>query len=519
MGSLRRCTVQARHRSPPRFEAPAVDLQFLRSRNQVNGEQRPAPARHGQPAPPTAAPGQAAETEPILRLQRLAGNRAVREALGSGQPPVPVQRRRRRAAPKAPTADERRHTRATALKGADARGLLKARLPFALSVMTEAQVGQMQRVLDATVVNPEVEKEAAALDRKSVIRDFGYRQDRDPKITRQADRVRKDYLKIREGDRRIRLDHTKLLTRDALSPRTDNPDEASYLNRVAFTLEKRGIYLRFNPKPMRDPEDPSVWTIDPRNFDTWLSLGPEGGVIPTNDGRIDRDALLKTQLLGAGYYENVSIGPAQSTLKREIKRLENAIELGIEHHTMLQKIRDGAFPGVAETVDLFGGADFPDTSSFDRAHKFVVRALELNVSGNLAGSRAYLVVASAFVRNGALLLKQYLDDTNSGGERALTVLKVAKVAGEVAGVALAVTGVPGLVRGGVRLAAGETGAAAAADIQATAAKVADEYIATAGHTADELRVIRAMKGPKGSVAGGVKPGTSAGAGQGFHKLY
>ena len=46
-----------------------------------------------------------------------------------------------------------------------------------------------------------------------------------------------------------------------------------------------------------------------------------------------------------------------------------------------------------------------------------------------------------------------------------------------------------------------------------------QRIKSAGHGADELSAVRAMKGPKGSVAGGVKPGTSSGAGQGFHKGY
>lgn len=463
---------------------------------------------------PDAGPAQR-----ILRLQRLAGNRAVGELLGvnragpaGSRPPRPAVQRKPSAA------DVRRRTRATQLKGADARALLKARLPFALATMSEGQIGQMQRVLDAAVVNPEVQKEAAALDKKSVIRDFGYRKDRDPRITRQADKVRKDLVRVSDADTRIRLDSKPLLTKDALSPRTDNPDEATYLARVAYTIEKRGIYLRFVPKPMRDPEDPSVWTVDPRNFEAWLSLGPSGDAIPTKDGQVDRESLMKTQLLGAGYYENVHAGPAQSTLKREIKRLTDAIEMGIDHHNMLQRIRNDAAPGVAEASDLFGGADFPDTLFFDRAHKLVVRALELNVGGNLQGSKAFLLMASVLTRQGASQLKAYVDDTSSGADRVVTVLKVAKTAGEVAGVALAITGIPGLVRGGVRLVAGE-GAVGAAEVGAAEVKYIDGYIKSAGHGADELSAVRAMKGPKGSVAGGVKPGTSSGAGQGFHKTF
>jgi len=228
---------------------------------------------------------------------------------------------------------------------------------------------------------------------------------------------------------------------------------------------------------------------------------------------------MKTTLLGAGYYEHVNIGPAQSALKREIQRLIGAIESGIEQHNMLQKIRDGAFPGVAEVSDLLGGATFPDTSAFDQAHKLVVRALELNVSGNLSGSQAFLVVAGVLTRNGAQQLKEYIDDTSSGAERAVTVLKVAKTAGQVAEVGLAVTGIPGIVRGGARIAGGEAAAALSSDIDVAAKQLTERYIARNGIHADELSQVRWVKGPKGSVAGGVKPGTSSGAGQGFHKMF
>jgi hypothetical protein len=234
---------------------------------------------------------------------------------------------------------------------------------------------------------------------------------------------------------------------------------------------------------------------------------------------VDRDSILKTQLLGAGYYENVDIGPAQSSLKREIKRLEGAIEMGIEQHNLLRKIRDDAFVGVAEVSDLLGGADFPDTSAFDQAHKLVVRALEFNVSGNLSGSQAFLVVAGVLTRNGARLLNQYIDDTSSGAERAVKVLKVAKTAGQVAEAGLAVTGVVGLARGGLALAGGEAtaGAAISTDIDVAATQLSERYAARNGLHADELSQVRWVKGPKGSVAGGVKPGTSSGAGQGFHR--
>ena len=50
-------------------------------------------------------------------------------------------------------ADERR--RADALKAAKARDLIHATVPYAINAMTDEQIDQVQRVLDAAVVNPD----------------------------------------------------------------------------------------------------------------------------------------------------------------------------------------------------------------------------------------------------------------------------------------------------------------------------------------------------------------------------
>lgn len=411
-----------------------------------------------------------------------------------------------------------RRARATKLKAADARSLLQATLPYALAHMPESVVSEMQRVLDAAVVNPEVRKEAAALDKKAVIAESGGYQNIDPAKARLADDARKALVPVGENDQRVRIDYRTLLSEDSLTQRTDNPDEISYLNRVRNTLTSKGVWLRFTQKRVRDPEDPSMLVLDPRQFEAWLSIGPNGDTIPTKDGQLTRESLLGTTLFGAGYYEHVDIGPAQSALNREIRRLIGAIEMGIDQHDMLGRIRDDAFPGVAEAADLFGGASFPNTKVFDQAHKLVVRALEMNVGGNLTGSQAFLVMAGVVTRSAAQELKEYLDDTNSGVERIVPVLKVLKTAGQVAEAGLAVTGIVGLARGGMALAGGEaTAGAFSSDIDVAANQLADRYAARSGIHADELKVIRTMKSPKGSVAGGVKPGTSSGAGQGFQK--
>jgi hypothetical protein len=473
------------------------------------------------PAAPAALRGARQQTDlgPILQLQALAGNQAVvrmldaRRARGagrSGAASIPIQRR-------TTAADRKRRKRAAALKAADARGLLQASLPFALEHMSAEQVGQMQRVLDAAVVNPEVQKEVEELSRGSVIAQSGSLANRDPAMVRRANRAIESYVPVSESDKRIRLDFKPLLSSDALTPRTDNPDEVAYLKRVRQTLTSKGVWLRFAPKLVRDPEDPSRHIVDPRSFEAWLSIGPGGDAIPSRTGELTREALIGTTLFGAGYYEQVHKGPAQSALDREIKRLIGSIESGMELNDMLAKIRREAFFGVAEASDLLGGADFPDRSIWDQPHKLVVRAMEMNVGGNLLGAQAFLVVAAVLTRNAARLLADYIDDSSTGVERAVTVLKVAKTAGQVAEVGLAVTGVVGLARGGFALAGGAGGGALASDVEVAAEQLARRYAARNGIHADELTKVRFVPQPKGSVAGGVKPGTSSGAGTGWHK--
>jgi hypothetical protein len=461
--------------------------------------------------PPTE-PATGGPTAQLLALQRAAGNRAVATLLRAERRPrpvtgLPVQR-------KPSASDRRRRARATKLKAADARKLIGDTLPYVLQAMSEGQLDQVQKVFDASVVNPDVQSEAAAIDRKSIIAESGGYANRDPDLVAKADRIRdQNLVPVGESDKRVRLDANKLLTPDALAPRTDNPDETTYLERVKNTLNSKGVYLRVAPRLVKDPEDPSRWMIDPRQFEAWLSLGPADDTIPTKDGRIDRDALIGTTVLGAGYYENVDQGPVQAAIDREVKRLRGQIEIGQEQHMLLAKYRREAAPLVPEISDLFGGADFPDFSIWDQPNKLLLRAMEFNVGGNVNASQPFLVVAAITTRNAANLLHQYIDDTSSGAERAIKVLKVAKTAGQVAEVGLAVTGVGLLAKGG-RVVATEV---AASEVDVAAEKLVTRYAARNGIGADELAQVRYVPQPKGSIAGGVKPGTSSGAGTGWHK--
>jgi hypothetical protein len=80
---------------------------------------------------------------------------------------------------------------------------------------------------------------------------------------------------------------------------------------------------------------------------------------------------------------------------------------------------------------------------------------------------------------------------------------------------LAVTGIVGLARGGVALAG--DGRAIATDLDLAAEQLTTRYTARNGSHADELKQISYVKQPPGRVGGGVKPGTSSGAGSGLHR--
>ena len=393
-----------------------------------------------------------------------------------------------------------RRQRARSLNATDARLLLQASLPVVLQHMSDSQVQQMQTVLDAAVVDPVVQREADDLYRRSIIQS-GSLISHDPKMVRRAYRAMDGYIRVTEADKRIRLDYKALLTPEALKATTDNPDEVAYLESVRQTLAARGVWLRIGPKYVRDPGDPSRHIIDGRTFNVWLSLGPDGDAIPTESGQLTREALLGTTVLGAGYYQRVHQGKVQSALDKEIRRLQSAIESGLDQHNMLARIRADALPGVAAVSDLLGGADFPDRSIWDLPHKLVLRALGLNVGGNVVGSQAFLVVAATVTRNAARLLASYLDDSTAGVERAVKILTVVKVAAEVTFVALSVTGAVGLAGKAASVFAGETaatGAVAASEASADAAieRGIARYVARNGLNADELaEAARHVPGP------------------------
>ncbi|WP_425614460.1 hypothetical protein NA78x_004329 [Anatilimnocola sp. NA78] len=393
---------------------------------------------------------------------------------------------------------------------ANARAILQATLPDVLKLLTLPQVTKVQRVLDAAVNNPAIEKEAQALYRDA-IKVYGSLVVKDPAKIRRYEQKRSKYISIGEADKRIKLDHEALLESDALKPRTDNPDEANYLLEVRKALKNRGVYLRMAAKLVRDPEDKSRHIIDPRQWEVWLSLGPDGDYIPTKNGKLTRDSIMGTTVLGAGYYTAVHNGPMQRKLKNFIQKLGNDIDSGIETHNLYASIRRQAFPGVPAVADKVGGATFPSRKPWDDANKLLLRALELNVSGNVHESMLLLMIAALLIEGEAKKLHTYIERTTSGAESMVKVLTVVRDVAIIIESCLVIGKVVQLARG----VAAATQAVRAKSTQQLAAEFLEYELKRNPGLAKDLSTTT-VEVIKTTAQGTVRRGGASGAGNGMH---
>lgn len=400
--------------------------------------------------------------------------------------------------------------KAKTLNAQDANVLLTSSLSVVFPYLTQRQVDQVQKVLDAAVVNPVVKKEQEDLYRRALTHRAGNLVMRDPRMERRADQAIEGMIWVKEEDKHIRLNYEDLLGKNALEPLTDNPDEADYLKKVRNTLKEKGVWLRVGQDRINDPQ----------SFVVWLSLGYDGDAIPADLGLLNREAILGNQLLGARYYEEVTQGKVQTTLESQIYSLELDIEDGEREHTRLIRRYDDAFPGVAELSDAIGGADLPGRSIWAYSKKLASTARDLNKDGNVIGAQAFLILSAVAVRKAALILSTYAQKSSDGAASVIKVLEVAKTAGEIAEIGLAVTGVAGVVRGTL------TRAGAEESIDALAEKVVNAYISkNPANNNAALRELARLNRPASTVASkgstvlgsGVKASQSSGAGTGFNK--
>lgn len=388
----------------------------------------------------------------------------------------------------------------------DAQALVDT-VPYLARLLSKKEVAQLQKVLDAAVVNPEYEKQFREAMKKSVRARSGGLVLRDRAKVRRAHRIRDKKVRVSKTDNYIRVDYRKMLTADALAPRTNNPDEAEYLVLVRQVLNSKGVWLRLEQPWGSRHRDPNVW-----EFSFWL--GYRGDIIKTNDAKIDREELLGTTMLGSGYYRSVLTGPIQTKLKRAIDRFDTQYDNGWSLHVELMRNRHSAAPGVAKIADVLGGANFPNTAIWDRPHKLRMKAFNAAAAGDVIKAQVYLLVAAHAVEYNAQMLGDYLDRIIKGGNRAVTILKVAKTMGQIAEVALVLTGVGYGVKA-IRAAGSKT---ISQEVRYEAAEqLAREYARKNGISMEELKMVRYVRQPKATILGNRRGGHSAGQGVGNHR--
>ncbi len=322
---------------------------------------------------------------------------------------------------------------AAQLNAVDAKKLLQATLPYLLNVLTLEQIGQVQKVLDAAVVNPYVQKQYREAARKGggvagVPRNYYS----DGAMSRPAEspemrKISHELIDFSEADKHIRLPYEKLLGHDALRSQTDNKDEETYLAKVRRTLGIKGVYLRIEPKLVHDPEDRSRWIVGDHDFDVWLSLGYGGETIPTTTGQLTREAILNTSSIGAGFYVEVVKGHIQSEFDRSAEQLSRLLQDQMEIHETAGGARLTAAPGVVGIVDVLGGANFPSPKIWDLPWKLLMDARDASNAGHLAEASKLLLLSSSVAVPARKCLEQYLADIDKGVHRAVKTIVVITV--------------------------------------------------------------------------------------------
>ncbi|MCC6329127.1 MAG: hypothetical protein IT174_11460 [Acidobacteria bacterium] len=330
-------------------------------------------------------------------------------------------------------ADERK--RASELKAVDVREIIRASLPAVLPQLTLAHLDQLQRVLDAAVINADVQRKWEELDRQSIRGRLGNSNQnlRDPAGVAVRDKVLSQKVISGPGDNAIRLDLRKLLEPAALRPTSDNPDEAAYLLVIADVYEHLGVWLLLDSSAGAMTQN--MLPNDRRKWRVRLVLGFKPGAlieqIETSSGRLDRRALLSVTRLGAGYYEWVHLGPTMKALKKELDRVSEQIRMGRSEHAWWSLHRT-QFNIVSKVSDKLGGADWPNERIWEQPHQVYVQALNLVNTGKLMQAAKSAQLAAFLAGACGRSVHEYLSATTRGASRAVTILEIARVCGEIA---------------------------------------------------------------------------------------
>jgi hypothetical protein len=326
-------------------------------------------------------------------------------------------------------ADER--NRAKELQVLDARDLLKAKFPALLPHLT-AEIDKVQRLIDVEAINEAVDREYEEFGRKTSKGwvAASHKHLRDPADEEKLKAIAKKKIATTNSVR-IRVDVNSLLAPDALKPTSDNPDEAAYLLQVRSALDYHGVWLSvfFNRSQIAH----TTYTAlnDPRRWFVTLNLG-NGDEFKTDTGRLTRDVILGTPLLGGGYYEHVYQGPTWRLLQEMADRVSAKVTEGWRLHHAWAQNRAEAKPGVVWTSDRLGRATWPSESIWDQPQHAVVRFRTLFSKGQLMEATKFLILAATLAEWNSRAVHEYIKATMKGAERAVSILEVAVIAGKIA---------------------------------------------------------------------------------------
>ena len=329
--------------------------------------------------------------------------------------------------PEVSPAIRKRRERAKALGAADARQMLSAQLPAVLSILSESQIEQIQRIFDAKVINPGIETEYAKLQEGAHYMEgdperFSFTI---PEKQAKADAVMNDYVPIEERDRWIKLDASKLFDSDVFAPPTVNvADEMAFRDWMYQRIESGGIWLHaseeFQPHGL------------PTKSALWLSLGPGNDAIPTPNGVLNMKALLDCTPIGAKYYTMVWEGPSRTAVKKVSDRLFAEIQSAQQEHFEASQRRENAWFFVRWETEWFGGADYPSVSIWDDIFELYFQASDLEVKGHIEEAyKAYIEAAQGFEK-AANRLYEFENRVQERLGSAVKWLNRAKIAGAIA---------------------------------------------------------------------------------------
>jgi hypothetical protein len=353
----------------------------------------------------------------LARVQRshAVDTNLARAAQLTAATAVSVQRQARKGKPRKVSS---RRKRAAELGAPEALAILTDQVPQVVPLLSPEQIEQVQKVIDAPVINPDIEARAQAAEAGAYTQ-YGSLTVEDKKRTGAAFRIRKEKVSVKESDKRIRIDHESLLTPEVFQPTVINPDEEEFIEALRARLDRSGVWLRIGTMP----------TVQP-----WLSLGPDGDHIPAGKGMLTKKVILETTALGAMHYNMMARSPRRKELDAQAQLLFDDIQEGWSGHFKWQNKREAALPGVAEISEWVGDANYPHIGIWDVARDVWMEGWKLLNQDQTEMAIPLFIVSAEVTKSAAAALAEYEEKVSAGAAAVVEFLTVVEIAADVIGV-------------------------------------------------------------------------------------